>query len=92
MRGARRGEKTHLAGDGGALTCTWPSTIGTGTTTVKRGGPSSDRWRLAGDELLARGRDNKLVMQPYAELNPSLRLTLCDKSLTDTAVSKVQDC
>ena len=33
--------------------------IGTGTTTVKRGGPSSDRWRLAGDELLARGRDDK---------------------------------
>ena len=59
VRGARRGEKTHLAGDGGALTCTWPSTIGTGTTTVKRGGPSSDRWRLAGDELLARGRDDK---------------------------------
>ena len=53
------GEKTHLAGDGRALTCTWPSTIGTGTTTVKRGGPSSDRWRLAGDELLARGRDDK---------------------------------
>ena len=53
------GEKTHLAGDGGALTCTWPSTIGTGTTTVKRGGPSSGRWRLAGDGLLARGRDDK---------------------------------
>ena len=84
--------KNHLAGGGGAPTCTWPSTTGRGTTAVKRGWPPGGRWRLAGDGLLARGRDDNEVMQPYAELNQSLRLTLCDMSLTDTTVSKVHDC
>ena len=33
--------------------------IGTGTTTVKRGGPPGSKWCLAGEGLLARGRDDK---------------------------------
>ena len=33
--------------------------IGTGTTTVKPGGPTGSKWCLAGEGLLARGRDDK---------------------------------
>ena len=44
MRGARL--KAHLAGGGGAPTCTWPSTTGRNATAVRLGWPPGNRWRL----------------------------------------------